>query len=79
MAYGVNLVQRLDDTVFVIGEGVEHNLDTFRMVRYRALLIMFLSIPFVCELAHLKPYTFEEAFGKHVVAALVHIDKLIFY
>ena len=61
---GVDFLQVLDDAHLRVDQGLQHQLDAFGVIRDGKLLIVFLTIVFVGEFAHLKANTLQETLGQ---------------
>ena len=71
-----DLLQVLDNTDLLVGQGLEDNLDTLGVVGDGQLLLVLLTVPLMGELAHFQADTLQQTFGHHV-GVVCHVDQLI--
>ena len=59
-----------------VDQGFQHDADTLGMVGNGQLLIVFLAIPFMGELAHFQTDAFQQTLGHHL-GVVGHVDQLV--
>ena len=79
MTYGLNLVQRLEDTALGVGEQFKHGLDALGMVGHGLVDYNFiLARGTVGNLPHLESDSFHKSLGqKGIVVSVLHVEDLI--
>ena len=78
VADGFHLVQRADDAVLRVGEGVEHEFDARRVVGNRTVqLERLFADGFMDEVAFRRADTFHDAFCEQCARCGFHVDHLI--
>ena len=78
VADGFHLVQRADDAVLRVGEGVEHEFDARRVVGNRTVqLERLFADGFMDKVAFRQADTFHDAFCEQCARCGFHVDHLI--
>jgi hypothetical protein len=79
MSYGLNILEGVENTIFLVKKSVDHSLDTYGMVTDRHFLHeLFLSGRLMLEAADLHSDSPDKTLGEQIIhLVILHIQKLI--